>query len=133
MFSVAKRAEPSKLESQASQIGDFRLYFPEMTRSHIADVRTRRRLGRRKQQHVPDLLQREAEVAASAHEAQALEVLATIHAIVAGCPLTFRQQAGLFVVADGDNFDTGTFCQIADSESCVLIDPITTIDFSVIA
>jgi len=87
-----------------------------MTRSYVTDIRTRRRPGGRKQQHVLDLLQREAEVAASAHEVQALQVLASIHTIVASRSLAYRQQTGPLVVADGDNCDAGTFRQVADSE-----------------
>lgn len=104
-----------------------------MTRSYIANFRTRRRLGGRKQQHVLYLLQGEAEIAASAHEVQALQVLLRIQTIVAARSLAYRKQTGLFVVPDSNDFDAGTLRQIADSEGCVHIDPIATIGLNVVA
>jgi len=63
---------------------------------------------------------------------QALQVLLSVQAVIASRSFVYRQQTGLFVVPDGDDFDAGLFRQIADAEGYAHIDPIATIDFSVV-
>jgi hypothetical protein len=46
-------------------------------------------------------------------------VLLSIHTIVAGRSLAYRQQTGLLVIPGGDDFDAGTLRQLVESEGCV--------------
>ena len=78
------------------------------------------------------MLQGEAKFATSAYEVQTLQVLLSVHAIVTCRSFASGQQPGLFVVADGDDFDACLLREIADAKGYAHVDPIATIDFSLV-
>ena len=57
----------------------------------------------------------------------------SVHAIVTGRSFADGQQTGMLVIADGDDLDASLLRQIANAEGYAHIDPIATIDFSIVA
>src|SRR5690606_4878566 len=71
-------------------------------------------LPQRKQ--YPNLLDREAEIPRAADEAQRVQILGTVDAIVCGRPRRLRHQADRLVVADHLRRDAGRLGRLADAQ-----------------
>jgi hypothetical protein len=109
------------LRRQPFQGLDSILYIFKVLARRATNVSAGRNIHCGELQKITHLPQREAKIAASPQEVQALKVLVGVQAVVAGRSIAFRQQTGLFVVPDGDDFDTRLLRQIADSEKFCFI------------
>ena len=67
-------------------------------------------------QKLPDVVEREAGGLGRAHEAQAVEILARVEAVVGPAPAARAQQPGAFVVANGGGGDVSSLGELPDGE-----------------
>src|SRR5262249_32838681 len=101
---------------ESPQLRELRSYRFEMRLCHVARFETGTLRIFHERPERPDLLQAEAEVAASPDEEQAFDVVILIAALAAGAPAGAGQQGDLLVVADRRRVGAGARCQGANPQ-----------------
>lgn len=125
---TALRDHPIELAAQRTKIGNLPINLMPMRACDRIDRIARPASIVRKIQQRADLIERKAEVARAADEAQPVEMLLAIGSVVPCSAAWFRDDADLFIEPDRLDLSTRIARQIADCEWPIHgLDPVVTI------
>ena len=106
-FSRTAVLDASQFAGEPLKIGDLVLDFPEMVIGDAINAGTFQTGLGGEIQEIPELFEREAEIAAASNELQSVQMFLAIRAVISFGAQRRRHELDLLVISDGHNLDPG--------------------------